>query len=114
MDDISIIFFDPVFFSVSSFFPTEVDSSFQALGRFFSDEDIERARRMIPQEERVAIFFVAAGIELKAAVLAKEFGISRYKAERLLEKIRQQKFSAPNVRETRAKPARNPRTPKKP
>jgi DNA-binding transcriptional regulator LsrR (DeoR family) len=85
-----------------------VDPSEQAFSRFFSDEDVERARRMIPQEERVAMFFIANGIELKPAALAREFGISRYKAERLIEKIRQQKFSALKARETRTKPARNP------
>lgn len=57
---------------------------------------------------------IAAGIELKPAMLVKEFGLSRHRAQRLIEKIRQQKFSAQKPRKTRTKSAQNPRTPQKP
>ena len=91
-----------------------MDPSFQALGRFFSDEDIERARRMIPQEERVVMFFVASGIDIKPAVLVKEFGMNYKKAVRLIEKIRQEKFSGQKVSKMRPKSGQNPSSPKRP
>ena len=89
-----------------------MDSSEQVFSRLFTDDDLERARRMISQEERVVMLCLELGIDIKPAALVKEFGMNRYQAERLIEKIRQQKFSAQTARKKRARGAQNPRSPK--
>lgn len=90
-----------------------MDPSQPVFSRLFTDEDVERARRMIPQEERVIMLFIAAGIDIRPAALVKEFGINRKKAERLIEKVRQQKFSGHNPAIMRPKSGQNPSSPKK-
>jgi hypothetical protein len=52
---------------------------------------------MIPQEERVVMLCIATGVDIKPAALVREFGMNYKKAARLIEKIRQQKFSGQNV-----------------
>lgn len=79
-----------------------------------SEENAKRAQSMLPPEEQVTIYFLAAGYDLKPAQLVREFALSRHKAERLIAKIRQQFFSAQKPRKNKPRGAQNPSLPKKP
>lgn len=56
--------------------------------RLVTDSDVEAARDLMSQEERIVLLALLAGAQPGPVEIGKKFGISRHKASRLLERVK--------------------------